>query len=77
MTKNLQRFLIVVGKYNITLNKSKCIFSTTWIDLLGYRITNGTQKPDPELIKPILEIPVSDDLKSLRRAVSMFSYYAQ
>ena len=71
--KNLQRFLDVVGKYNLTLNKSKCIFSTTCIDLLGYRITNGTLKPDPECIKPILEITVPDDLKSLRRVVGMFS----
>ena len=67
----------MVEKYNLTFNKSKCIFSATCIDLLGYRITNGTFKPDPERIKPILEITVPDDLKSLRRVVSMFSYYAQ
>ena len=67
----------MVEKYNLTLNKNKCIFSATCIDLLGYRITNGTLKPDPERIKPILEIPVPDDLKSLLRVVGMFSYYAQ
>ena len=64
-------------KYNLTLNKSKCIFSTTCIDLLGYRITNGTLKPDAERMRPILEIPVPGDLKSLRRVVGMFSYYGQ
>ena len=72
--KNLQRFL---EKYNLTLNKSKRNFSATCIDLLGYRITNGALKPDPERIKLILEIPVPDDLKSLRRVVGMFSYNAQ
>ena len=66
----------MVEKYNLTLNKSKCIFSATCIDLLGYRITNGTLKPDPERIKSILEIPVPDNLKSLQRVVGMF-YYAQ
>ena len=75
--KNLQKFLDVLEKYNLTLNKSKCIFSATCIDLLGYRITNRTLKPDPERIKPILEIPVPDDLKSLRRVVGMFSYCMQ
>ena len=45
--------------------------------MLGYRITNGALKPDPERIKPILEITVPDDLKSLRRIVGMFSYHAQ
>ena len=74
--KNLQRFLDVVKKYNLT-NKSKCIFSSTCINLLGYEIMSGTLKPDPERIKPILEIPVPDNLKSLRRVVGMFSYYAQ
>ena len=47
ITKHLQRFLNVMEKCNITLNKSKCIFFTTCIDMLGYRITNGTPKPDP------------------------------
>ena len=40
-------------------------------------MTSGTLKLDPERIKPILEIPVPDELKSLRRVVGMFSYYAQ
>ena len=67
----------MVKKYNLILNKSKYIFSATCIDLLGYRNTNATLKPDPERIKPILEIPVPDDLKSLRQVVGKFSYYAQ
>ena len=75
--KNLQRFLDVVEKYNLTLNKSKCIFSSTCINLLRYQITSGTLKLYSERIKSILEIPVPGDLKSLRRVVGMFSYYAQ
>ena len=67
----------MVKKYNLTLNKSKCIFFAACINLLGYRITNGTLKPDPERIKPILENSVPDDLKTFRQVIGKFSYYAQ
>ena len=45
---NLDRFLSIARKYNLTLNYEKCVFSARSIDLLGYTIADGTIKPDPE-----------------------------
>lgn len=39
---NLQMFLDVAKRHNITLNDSKCFYSADTIDLLGYRISRGT-----------------------------------
>ena len=74
---NLQKFLDVAKTHNITLNDSKCFYSTDTIDLLGYRISRGTLRPDPERVKPLLEMPVPENAKALKRALGMFAYYAQ
>ena len=55
----------------------KCIFSTFIIDLLGYRITPGTLQPDPNRLKPLLDLKPPHNAKSLQRVVGMFAYYAQ
>lgn len=75
--ENLKRFLDVAKECNLTFNEDKCVYSSDTIDLLGYRISKGTLQPDPERVKPLLELPVPTNLKSLRRAVGMFAYYAR
>jgi len=75
--KNLDRFLAVARKYNLTLNYDKCSFSAKTIDLLGYTIAGGTIRPDLERLRPLRELPPPHDLPSLRRAVGMFAYYAK
>lgn len=73
---NLRRFLEVAEKYNLTLNKDKCIFSAKSINLLGYTISNRTIKPDAERLRPLLNFPLPQDSASLRRSVGMFSHYS-
>ena len=75
--KNLQRFLAAAAKYNLTFNQEKSDISTTELKLLGYSIYNGTIKPDPDRLKPLLEIPVPNTAVELRRIVGMFAYYSQ
>ncbi|KAL1446069.1 hypothetical protein WDU94_006611, partial [Cyamophila willieti] len=75
--ENLKKFLSVVDKYNLTLNKDKCKFSVYSVSLLGYNISNKTIKPDPERLKPLLDMPVPHDTASLQRALGMFSYYSK
>ena len=54
---NLERFLSVAKKSNLTFNETKCVFSSDSVDLRGYRISKGTLQPDPERVKALLELP--------------------
>ena len=74
---NLDAFLKAANKYQLTLNMNKCTFSTNCVNLLGYTITNGLLKPDPNRLKPLIELPVTCDTASLRRVAGMFAYYSQ
>ena len=49
----------------------------TSINLLGYRISFGSLQPDPERLRPLLDLPAPHDKKSLQRIVGMFAYYAK
>ena len=59
------------------MNEKKCVFATTSIKLLGYQISDGMLKPDPDRVNPILELPIPTNAEELSRVVSIFSYYAQ
>lgn len=74
---NLKAFLNVVQKYGFTLNETKCIYSVDTIRLLGYEVSNGTVKPDPDRFKPLLDLPAPKNLKAQQRIVGMFAYYSQ
>jgi len=74
--QNLRSILDLATKHNLTFNDSKCVFASD-TNLLGYRITNGKLQPDPERIKPLMELPIPGNAKALQRIIGMFAYYAQ
>ena len=47
------------------------------ISLLGYLVSKGQIKPDPERLRPLKELPPPKDKKSQERLVGMFAYYSQ
>ena len=73
---NLNSFLKAAKKYDLTFNENKTVVSTKSLDILGYTLSNGEIKPDVDRIRPILELPVPNNLASLKRALGMFAYYA-
>ena len=73
---NLKRFLEAAEKKNIAYNESKCIFSTSRSNILGYLVENGKMRPDPERLRPLRDLPVPYDMKSLRRTIGLFAYYS-
>jgi len=75
--RNLKRFLDAANKKNIVYNESKCIFSTSKLSILGYLVENGEMRPDPERLRPLRELLVPHDMKSLRRVLGLFAYYSQ
>ncbi|KAK4326432.1 hypothetical protein Pmani_003034 [Petrolisthes manimaculis] len=57
-------------------NEEKCIFATKKLGILGYVVGGGEICPDPERLRPLRELPVPRDKKSLRRALGLFAYYS-
>lgn len=74
---NLERFLSVAKKYNMTLNENKCVFSSKTIRLLGYEIQNGELRPDPTRLEPLQTMPDPDNNKGLQRIIGVFAYYSR
>ena len=74
---NVKHFMDQVQKYQLTLNDDKTISSVTEIRMLGYLISHGKIRPDPDRMSPLLELPLPDSLVALKRALGLFSYYSQ
>ncbi|GFW99881.1 retrovirus-related Pol polyprotein from transposon opus [Trichonephila clavipes] len=74
---NLEKFMTVAKKYNLTLNEDKCTYSSNSVHLLGYIIQDGIIKPDPERLKPLRDMPVPKDSSALQRALGMFAHYCR
>ena len=74
---NLTRFMKAAEKYGLTLNMDKCTFSTGVLRLLGYEISKGIIRPDPERFEALIALPAPCDMKAQQRIVGMFSYYSQ
>ena len=50
---------------------------TECVKLLGYEISEGSLKPDPDRVKTLLELPPPANKKEQQRLVGLFAYYAQ
>ena len=61
----------------MTFNDSKCTYCRTKIDLLGYRVSHNVIQPDPERLRPLLEMKCPNSKSELQRVIGMFSYYAK
>ncbi|XP_068237219.1 uncharacterized protein [Palaemon carinicauda] len=75
--ENVQNFLEVVQKRNLTLNEGKSDISVPTINVLGYCVGNNVIKPDPDRLRPLQELPPPTNMGSLRRAQGLFAYYAK
>ena len=74
---NLNLFMDAAWKTNLKFNNSKSVFSTRCLPILGYVIEEGTIRPDPDRLKPLLELPLPHNVRSLNRCLGLFSYYSQ
>ena len=75
--KNLDEFLQAAKKRNLTFNQSKSVFAVPKINVLGYQVSEGQIRPDPDRLRPLLELPLPKNAKDLKRCLGMFSYYAR
>ena len=75
--RNLQMFVEATKKVNLTFNESKSVLSTSRINILGYEISSGLIRPDPERPRPLTELPLPQNSKELKRCLGWFAYYAR
>ena len=75
--RNLERFLEVVRKFHLTLNKDKCLFKKMVICALGYEISHRTLKPDPTRLGPIKNMRPPENKQDLMRINGLFAYYSR
>ena len=74
---NLAKFKAVAIENNLTINENKSIYGVRPINVIGYHIENGTVSPDLDRLRPLLQLPIPHDTKSLRRVIGMFAYYSK
>ena len=75
--ENLKKFLAAAKCHNWTFNDSKCEFGIRKLNILGSVVENGEIHPDPDRLKPLINMPVPSDAKELKRVVGLFSYYSK
>jgi len=74
---NLRSFQRAADEINLQLNNDKSTFRLTTISWLGYQISEGVLRPDPERLSPLMNMPVPKNAKTLQRVVGLFAYYAK
>ena len=73
----LKVLLNAAKREGLTFNDNKCIYNQTEINLLGYRVTHSQIRPDPERLRPLLKMPLTQCKTELQKVLGMFSYYAR
>ena len=66
-----------MDRRSMTLNESKTVYGVPQLNILGYCVGAGMIKPDPDRLKPLLELPAPTSQKSLKRILGLFAYYAR
>ena len=51
--------------------------STRKLEILGNIVENGCIKPDPERVRPLDNLPVPADAKSLKQVIGLFAHYSK
>jgi len=75
--ENLSAFLEVAKKLHFTFSESKSIISVNEVHVLGYCVSHKCIKPDPERLKPLIDLPAPKNRRDLQRVVGIFAYYAK
>lgn len=75
--ENLENFWRATEKYGLTINEEKCKISMENLTFLGFEIGQGMIKPDPDRLKPLLDLPAPKNQKELKRVLGMLAHYSK
>ena len=74
---NLCAFSQRCRELNVSRNSKKCSFGENELNWLGYVISEGRFKPDPERTKSLKEYKEPKNMKELERFLGMANYYSK
>ena len=73
--RRLHAVLKRLEESNVTLNKSKCLFSIPSVKALGHVISAEGVSPDPDKVKAIVNIPVPKNVAEVRSFMGMVNQF--
>ena len=77
LREKLKRFEESCKKRNMTINESKSVREADCLNILGYQIKHQQISPDPDRLKPLMDIPVPSTTKELKRVRGLVAYYSK
>ena len=69
------RVLDRLASYNLKLDPSKCIFGATEVKHLGYVISDGTVRPDPDKVSTVKDWPRPRTVKDVKSFLGFAGFY--
>lgn len=69
------RVLERLCKYNLKLDPKKCVFGATEVKHLGYVISEGSIKPDPEKVSTVKDWPKPQTVRDVKRFIGFAGFY--
>ena len=72
-----ERFEESCKKRNMTINESKTVRQADCLNILGYQIKHQQISPDPDRLKPLMDIPVPSTPRELKRVRGLLAYYSK
>jgi hypothetical protein len=72
---DLEKVLLALKEANLTLKVTKCQFCRPELRYLGHINTKKGIKPDPELIKTIIDFPQPKTIKDVQSFLGLTGYY--
>ena len=73
--KHVRQILQRLREHQLYARSSKCTFFTDTVEYLGHIIGSDGIKPNPALVKAIIEFPQSHTLKELQSFLGLANYY--
>ena len=73
--KHLEQVFVKLREARLKIKLSKCHFCLPNIHFLGHVVGRDGIHPDPEKVEKVRNYPIPKDLKQLRAALGLFSYY--
>ena len=75
--RRFAQFIEVANRINLKISHEKTRYRKHDLNFLGYRIQQGTLKPDPSRIRPLIDYPMPDNKRSMQRFLGLLAYYAK
>ena len=73
--KHIKEVFKRIQKANLRLKAEKCNFGATELQFLGHLVGKDGIQPDPEKVEKVVNYPIPTNIRTLRGALGLASYY--